>query len=79
MAYGRRHGNDDMWHHGFQLLTELPPESNSIITLFASAGMKCSDASMSQALIQLRRAFCDPRKCLYGRLGHRLLSARARR
>ncbi|MDE5785784.1 MAG: DUF2851 family protein [Duncaniella sp.] len=79
MAYGRRHGDDDMWHRGFQLLTELPPENNSIISLFATAGMKCRDASASQALIQLRRSYCEPRKCLYCRLGHRLLAARARR
>ncbi len=79
MAYGQRHGSDETWQRGFSLLSTLPPENNSIISLFASAGLKCSDAAMSQALIQLRRAYCEPRKCLYCRLGHRLLSSRARR
>lgn len=62
----------NLWH-------SVPAERNSIVSLFQKAGMPCGDAFTSQALIQLRRAYCEPRKCLYCRLGHRLLAAKATR
>lgn len=79
MAYASRHGDDELWERGLGLLYELPPESNSIIALFGGAGIKCRDAAMSQALIQLRRCYCETHKCLYCRFGHRLLAKRALR
>ena len=45
---------------------------------FKAAGIKCDDALTSQALIQLRRNYCEARKCIYCRLGHRLLATDAR-
>ncbi|MDE6645480.1 MAG: DUF2851 family protein [Muribaculaceae bacterium] len=59
------------------LLEQMPAEDNSIVGLFVKAGVVCRDALTSQALIQLRRAYCAPRKCLYCRIGHRLLSVHA--
>ncbi|MCM1076872.1 MAG: DUF2851 family protein [Bacteroides sp.] len=79
MAYGTAHGDDDMRLRAMDLLHEIPAESNSIVTLFANAGFECKDAFTSQALIHLRRNYCQPRKCLYCRLGHRLLASRAKR
>ena len=59
------------------LLQDLKPENCSIVSQFTSAGIKCPDALTSQALIQLRREYCEKRKCLYCRIGHRLLSVAA--
>ena len=39
----------------------------------ALSGMRASDALRSQALIHLRKEYCDTRKCLYCRFGHLLL------
>ena len=39
------------------------------------AGIEAADAFDSQALIQLRREYCEKRKCIYCRFGHRMLSA----
>lgn len=78
-AYADRHGDTQLRQRAITLLSELPPESNKIISLFDSAGLKCNDAATSQALIQLRRQYCETRKCLYCRLGHRLLAHRALR
>lgn len=74
MAYGEYTGNRDMCERAPQLLQQLRPESNSIVRAFTSHGLECPDAFTSQALIQLRRSYCEPRKCLYCRLGHRMLS-----
>lgn len=57
-----------------ELLQQLPPEENSLIKLFTQGGIKCRDAFTSQALIELRREYCEKRKCIYCRFGLRMLS-----
>lgn len=79
IAYGTRHGDEEMTSRAFEWLTRLPAESNSIISMFATAGIPARDAFTSQALIQLRRRYCETHSCLYCRIGHRLLSLRAKR
>lgn len=76
-AYAISRGDTAMSEHVPALLMSMPPERNHIISLFTGAGVKCDDAFTSQALIQLRREYCEPRKCLYCRIGHRMLSAKA--
>ena len=79
IAYGTRHGDEPMTRRAFEWLQQLPPESNSIISRFATAGIRSRDAFTTQALIQLRRRYCETHSCLYCRIGHRLLTARAQR
>ena len=79
MAYGHAHADEDMVAGAIAMLQALPPEKNSIVDLFVRAGIRVPDAFASQAVIQLRRNYCETRKCLYCRLGHRMLAARARR
>lgn len=79
IAYGMRHGDQELVQRGFDWLVEMPAESNSIVGAFASAGIEVKDAFTSQALIQLRREYCEKHGCLFCRIGHRLLSKRARR
>lgn len=77
-VYGSRYGEASKQDLAVALLEQLPAERNSITRLFAEAGVECRDAFTSQALIQLRRAYCEPRKCLYCRLGHQFLSQKAK-
>lgn len=79
MAYGTAHDDRSLTDRAVELLQSLPPENNTIVDLFTRAGIRCRDAFTSQALIQLRRQYCEPRKCLYCRIGHRMLAARAPR
>jgi len=76
-AYGNITGHTAMCERAAELLQSLPSENNSIIRLFEASGIKSPDAFTSQALIQLRRNYCEPRKCLYCRIGHRYLASRA--
>lgn len=78
-AYGVKCDNDELIDRATALLQSLPSEKNSIIDLFSRAGVKSTDAFTSQALIQLRREYCEARKCLYCRIGHRMLSAKTKR
>ncbi len=57
------------------MLQGIGAENNSIVRLFAGAGIECRDAFMSQALIELRREYCEKKKCIFCRWGHRMLSA----
>lgn len=77
-AYGLATGNSSLCDKATALLQSLKPERNSIIELFSRAGIKAPDAFTTQALIQLRREYCEPRKCLYCRIGHRMLAAKVR-
>ena len=76
-AYGSKCGNYDIADRAVSLLESLRPERNSIVATFTAAGIKCPDALTSQALIQLRRNYCEARKCLYCAIGHKLLSVAA--
>ena len=80
LYYARGEMTDDyqMTDRAIALLEDLRPEQNSIVAMFRQAGIKCDDALTSQALIQLRRNYCEARKCIYCRLGHRLLATDAR-
>ncbi|MBR6283674.1 MAG: DUF2851 family protein [Muribaculaceae bacterium] len=78
-ARGELLGDYALSDRAVELLEMLRPERNRIVSTFGSAGIKADSALTSQALIELRRNYCDTRKCLYCRLGHRLLSQAARR
>ncbi|MDE6288376.1 MAG: DUF2851 family protein [Muribaculaceae bacterium] len=77
-AYGTQYGSDSRCAAAVELLESLAPEKNSVVSIFTDAGIACDNAFSSQALIQLRRAYCEPRKCLYCRVGHRILASKAR-
>ncbi|MBQ8774097.1 MAG: DUF2851 family protein, partial [Muribaculaceae bacterium] len=76
-AYGVSTGNEDYETRAFALLHGMKAESNSIVAMFQHAGVACNDAFTSQALIELRKEYCETRKCLYCRIGHRMLSKKA--
>ena len=78
-AYGLAHSDYDLADRAVDLMQTLPAESNGIVRMFQSAGVACSCAADTQAVIQLRRSYCEQRKCLYCRIGHRVLAGKARR
>ena len=77
-AYGMYFGDERKMHTAVDILQQVRPEHNFITRIFTDYGIPCDDAFTSQAMIQLRRAYCEPRKCLYCRIGHRILAAKAR-
>lgn len=77
-AYGELTGNYEMTDKAIKLLEDLRAENNSIVSHFVAYGIDCPDALTSQALVQLKRKYCDARKCIYCKIGHHLLSKAAR-
>jgi len=73
-AYGNKNGKDEYINKAMNILYELKAENNSIIRLFSNFGLKAKNASDSQALIQLKKEYCDKKKCLFCRIGFRFLA-----
>lgn len=78
-AYGLAYNDAGRCRVALELLQGLPAERNNIVKQFTDAGIPCTDAFTSQALIELCRSYCEQRKCLYCRIGHRLLQAKVKR
>ena len=73
-SYGRRLNDEQYVDRALNFLDSIKPESNSIIKQFALYGVRARNAYDTQALIQLKREYCEKRKCLYCRIGYKLLS-----
>lgn len=76
LIYARGYLADDTsaMERAVYMLQGLPPEDTAEVRTFASMGLECHDAFATQALHRLRTAYCDTRKCIYCRWGHRLLA-----
>lgn len=72
-AYAALRENPEIAEQANRLLEGLAPEKNSIVTGWRDAGLKANDAARSQAMIHLRREYCDRNRCLDCRFGHHLL------
>ncbi|HOV70745.1 MAG TPA: DUF2851 family protein [Dysgonamonadaceae bacterium] len=73
-AYGKKNDIEKYSDRAIQILESVKPEKNKIIQDFESAGIIPENAFDTQALIQLRKEYCDQRKCLFCRIGHAILS-----
>ena len=69
-AYGTHYGNECLRTRALTLLEEMKPEDNHILRLWGECGLEAQNAADSQALIQLKKNYCDTRKCLYCRFGY---------
>lgn len=72
-AYGLHKGNEVLCARASSFLEEIKPENNYIIRMWEQCGMKAANAGDSQALIQLKKEYCDKKKCLYCRIGYEYL------
>lgn len=72
-VYASITGNPEMGEKAVNILSELPPENNSIIRMWKSVGFSPADAEQTQSLIHLKKNYCDNRKCMFCRFGNFLL------
>lgn len=68
-AYGRRHFDEGRCEQAFALLEQTRPERNFITRSWERAGIRAANAADSQALLRLRRAYCERKDCLRCRFG----------
>lgn len=72
-AYGEAHSEMSYQERAVQLLEELKPEKNYILRQWQQCGISVDNAADSQALIQLKRVYCDRKDCLRCRFGYEYL------
>ncbi len=75
-AYGKKNNIEKYCTRALTILEELKPERNSIINEFRKHNINPKNAADTQALIQLKKEYCDKRKCLYCKIGYQILSGR---
>lgn len=71
--YGKRRGDEQYQDRALQLLAAVPAERNHIITAWAGLGIKAEQAAQSQALLQLKKNYCDQKRCLDCAIGCNIL------
>lgn len=70
-SYGTLYGKREMREKAVELLEQLPAERNAPVNALRRAGFPCKSSFDSQACLQLRREYCENRKCLRCRIGLR--------
>lgn len=73
-AYGRHKGDESLCVRAMDFLESLRPEANNIVRMWRECGVTAQNAADSQALIQLKHAYCDRRDCLRCRIGYFMLN-----
>ena len=75
-AYGKKNNIEKYCSRALSILEKLKPERNSLVTEFMKQGINPLNSADTQALIQLRKEYCDKRKCLYCKVGYQILSGK---
>jgi len=72
-AYGTHRADNKLIQKAIALLEELPAEDNYILRQWKACGLNVTTAADSQALIQLKREYCDRKDCLRCRFAYEFL------
>lgn len=71
--YGREKGITAYQDKAIELLEQIPPEKNRIVTQWNQLNYQAEHAMDTQALIQLKNRYCDEKRCLQCHIGHALM------
>lgn len=72
-AYAAFHGNDVGKEAAMSLLESADFERNSVTSIYAEAGFPAQSALCSQAILELQRHYCSPKRCVQCDIGCRIL------
>jgi hypothetical protein len=75
-TYGHFHGEEMLKEKVLRWLINLLPESNTIIDGFTALGIETMNAFDSQAILELKNQYCNPRRCLDCAVGNVILQRR---
>ena len=76
-AYGKSHQNEVYCERAQQFLDPLKAEDNFITRQWEACGIKVKSACDSQALIQLKKEYCDRKYCLHCRFGYEFMKRKS--
>ena len=72
-AYGRHLTNENLCERAVDMQEQLKAEDNHIVRMWKECGLHVENAAQSQALIQLKRRYCERKDCLRCRIGYEYL------
>jgi hypothetical protein len=72
-AYGMYANDNSLKEKALNWLEEVSPEKNSVIAPFVALSIKPKNAFDSQALLQLKKEYCDAKRCLECAAGNAIL------
>lgn len=72
-AYGRHKQKEAYCERAMRMLEEMRAENNHITRMWRECGIEVTNAGDSQALIQLKKEYCDRKDCLRCRIGYEYL------
>lgn len=75
-AYGRHIGDEKLCDRAVNFLEQLKAENNAIVRMWRDCGLTAQTAGDSQALIQLKKEYCDRKECLRCRIGYEYLKSK---
>ncbi len=72
-VYGRWMNKPELQQKALSWLEQLKPENNKIVRLYKELGFPVKNAMHSQAVIQLKKFYCDRKRCLECGIGQKLM------
>jgi hypothetical protein len=73
-AYGKYAAHQQLIDKAITLLENMPAENNAVIQQYLAAGVPVRTAFNSQALLQLKKTYCNEKKCLNCGIGIKILN-----
>lgn len=75
-AYGKYKKDEGFTEKALNLYEDIPAEKNAIIRKWSDLGLNVTEASQSQALLELKKSYCDRKRCLDCDIGNYLISGK---
>nr|MBP7472735.1 DUF2851 family protein [Prevotella sp.] len=76
-AYGKHKQDERLCYRATEILEQLNAENNYIVRMWQKVGLMVENAGDSQALIQLKKNYCDKKDCLRCRIGYEYLKTKS--
>jgi len=73
-AYAQKIDDEKLKTNLLNLLTQIPPEKNNIITQWKKYGINPLNALESQAIIELKNEYCKQERCIDCKIAHKILT-----
>jgi hypothetical protein len=72
-AFGKAMDQHNYITRCFYILENLPAENNAVVKQYIDTGVRIKDAYQTQALLQLKKTYCNEKKCLNCGIGIKIL------
>ncbi|HTL82386.1 MAG TPA: DUF2851 family protein [Bacteroidia bacterium] len=74
--YGKELRNETYVEEAIAILEKIPAEKNSIVLNYERSGWEMKHAADTQGILELKRNYCDRKKCLDCEVGRKVLNRR---